>query len=212
MNGVFNDIHGNLVEFNYIAASGDHCNMVFPQGVQTGTTIWIYNNVIRHAGCAGGTSLFTLANATCPTCVAYQYNNVLYDMAVNSSEGIGSGGHTQTGLYYDYNNTVDVTHSNCFGNGEAPATKSTTHYGNNHCIGPLSIAMCANLGTTCIDDGGNLAQDEFTANAAGYTQAQTYAYSSIVVGSPTVGGGTNRTSLCSGNLASLCNDTTYAML
>src|SRR5262249_3683565 len=77
MNGSFNDIHGNLVEYNYTATSGDHCNMIFPQSNFTGTTMWVYNNVVRHGGysCAGST-LWPQGNANCPTCKTYVYNNV----------------------------------------------------------------------------------------------------------------------------------------
>ena len=207
MNGVFNDIHANLVEYNYVATSGDHCNMIFPQDLFSGTTIKIYNNVIRHAGCSGGTVLFTLANSSNTSAIAYQYNNVLYDNATASSEGIGSGGHNPTGVYYDYNNTVQASGSNCFGNGEAPNTKSVTNWENNHCISGL--APCIGTGTTCNDLGGNITQTLAAANSAGYNASQTYAYSPISSGSPTVGTGNNLTGSCSGALADLCADTTY---
>jgi len=214
MNGIFSDIHGNLVEYNYVAASGDHCNMIFPQDTFSGNVIVIYNNVIRHAGCSGGTSLFTLANSSNTSSVAYQYNNVLYDMGVNSSDGIGSGGHTATGVYYDYNNTVVTTASYCFGNGEAPATKSTTYYENNHCVTTIPPA-CIGTGTTCVDNGGNLLQTPAQADANTspqfdqVTASEVYAYSPAASTNSTVGHGNNLASMCSGSLAALCNDTTY---
>jgi len=218
-NGVVNDFHGNLVEYNYIATSGDHCNMVFPQNVYSGTTLWLYNNVVRDKQC--GTTVFTLANANNTNLVAYQYNNVLYDnQAAGGNDGLGSGGHDPTGIYYDYNNTV-VSTTNCFGNGEAPATKSTTNFENNHCVAPT---VCVSTGTTCKNLGGNLQQAIGTtcgqsptqtdancsANFDQYTASATYAYSPVASTNTTVGAGNNLTSLCSGNLAALCNDTTYA--
>lgn len=116
MNGLFTDIHGNLVDTNYISTSGDHCNMIFPQDTYPGSnTVLIYNNVIRNKTC--GTTLFTLANSSNTSAVAYQYNNVLYNNA-SGNDGVGSGGHDTTGVYYNYNNTV-VSLDNCFGNGEA---------------------------------------------------------------------------------------------
>jgi hypothetical protein len=209
MNGAFNDIHGNLIEHNYISTSGDHCNMIFPQGTFSGETIKIYNNVIRNKTC--GTTLFTLANSNDTNLIAYQYNNVLYDNA-SGNDGIGSGGHDPTGVYYDYNNTV-VSLDNCFGNGEAPATKSVTHYENNHCVAPT---VCVAAGTSCVDGGGNLQQTAAQANSNKsphydqYTDKQTYAYSPVAASNSTVGAGNNLSSMCSGNLAALCSDTAYA--
>jgi len=207
MNGVFNNIHGNLVEYNYTASSGDHCNMIFPQDVFTGNTLWVYNNVIRHGGytCAGST-LFTMGNSSCTTCTAYVYNNVLYDNEGDFDKGITIGSHTSTGTYYVYNNTVDTPGGYCMGNGESPP-RSTTYYANTHCISPNPI--CWNTGTTCNNNGGNLSETETQANNAGYTSSETYAYSPISSSSPTVGIGNNYTSMCSGNLAALCSDTSY---
>jgi hypothetical protein len=204
MNGVFNDVHGNLVEYNYISPSGDHCNMVFFQGLFTGNTAYIYNNIIRHTGC--GSTLYVLSNSSCTTCKAYVFNNVLYDTDV-SPEAITSGGHVPTGTYYFYNNTVAPPNNACMGNGEAPSTKSTTYYGNNHCIS--SGKICMGVGTTCKDDGGNLQQTVTQAASAGYNSSQTFAYSPTASNGPTVGTGINRTSLCSATLGALCNDTTY---
>ena len=59
-NGGFNDVHGNLIENNYISPSGDHCNMFFFQGPQ-GMQGWFYNNVVRHTGC--GSTLYMFSNS-----------------------------------------------------------------------------------------------------------------------------------------------------
>src|SRR4029077_13541337 len=96
MNGVFNDVHGNLVEHNYIASSGDHCNMIFVQGVFNGNTLMAYNNVVAHSGCAGST-LWLMGNSTCSSCTTYAYNNVIFDDGSDFDHGITIGAHPDLG-------------------------------------------------------------------------------------------------------------------
>jgi len=214
MNGQFRAIYGNVVENNYVSVSGDHCNMVRVGGITSGQTLWIYNNIIRHAGCSGGSNLYALADSFNPSATVYEYNNILYDNENSFDKGITIGGHQQTGVYYVYNNTLVALTGSCLGNGEAPSTKSTVHYGNNHCISPNAI--CLATGTTCVNDGGNLLQtaSQASANIAShfdqYTPSETYAYSPVAATNSTVVVGTNLASLCSGNVAALCSDTTYA--
>src|SRR5262249_20707628 len=108
-----------------------------------------------------------------------------------------------------YNNTVDTgggAGGSCVGNGES-SPRSTTHYRNNHCI--AASVICEATGTTCTNDGNNLAQTESQANAAGYMPNQTYAYSPTSASSPTVLGGINLAVSCIGNLGALCNDISY---
>src|SRR5579883_607678 len=205
MNGVFNVIDGNLIEYNYVSTSGDHCNMMFPQDAFTGSVLVVSNNVVRHAGCAGGSTIFTMGNSNCTTCTAYVYNNVIYDTAIDFDPGITIGSHVATGTYYVYNNTVESGGAPCMGNGETPP-RSTANFANNHCIN--SSTLCNGTGTTCNNLGGNLAQTLAQANSAGYTASQLYAYSPTASNSPTVGIGTNRTASCSGNVAGLCSDAT----
>jgi hypothetical protein len=212
INGVATDFHGNLVENNYTSASGDHCNEVRITGAQTGNTVYIYNNVIRNGNCSGGMTIYSLADTNNTTSVEYVYNNVIYNN-VGEQGGIVSGGHLPTGTYYTFNNTIDNPPGYCIGNGET-TTSSTTHYANNHCIS--SGVFCQNAGTNCINDGGNLQQTEGQASANvgvhfdQYKSSETYAYSPVVSTNSTVGGGVNLTSYCSGNVAALCSDTTYA--
>ena len=209
MNGGFHDVHGNLVEYNYISTSGDHCNMVFIQGPSQGTTTYAYNNVVRHSGCAGGSTLWLLGNANCSSCVTYAYNNVIYDTSGDFDPvGIVIGNHpgNPTGTFYIYNNTIEAGGNDAMGNGESPA-QATVNYSNNHFINVSS--PCLALGITCTNTGTDLTQTMVSANAAGYAASETYAYSPISISSPTVEKGTNLTSLCSGNLAALCNDAAY---
>lgn len=205
-NGGFNDVHGNLIENNFISPSGDHCNMFFFQG-PVATDGWFYNNIMRHTGC--GSTLFMFSNSSCTNCTGYVYNNIFYDTDV-SPEAITSGGHVATFQYVVYNNTIVANH--CMGNGDSGgggASKSTTHYENNQCI--TGGLFCDGTGTTCVNDGGNLQQTAAVATAVGYTSSQTpYVYAPTSAGSPTVGAGTNLTASCSGNLAALCSDIAYA--
>jgi hypothetical protein len=216
MNGLFNDVHGNLVEHNYVSTSGDHCNMVFVQAVFTGTKLSMYNNVVRNAGCAGGMTFWMLGNTGCSGCTSYAYNNLIYGNGMDSDKGISIGSHPSdgtTGTYYIYNNTIDPEGGSCMGNGE-PSPRSTTHYANNHCIN--SSTICDGTGTTCSNDGGNLTQTLAQASADSsphldqYTSSETYPFSPIASTNSTVGAATNLTALCSGNLAALCNDSSYA--
>jgi hypothetical protein len=210
MNGGFHDVHGNLVEYNYISTSGDHCNMVFIQGPSSGTTTYVYNNIIRHSGCGGGSTLWLLGNANCSSCVTYAYNNVIYDTAGDFDPvdmPIGNHPGNPTGTFYLYNNTLEAGGADAMGNGETPP-RATVSYSNNHFINVNS--PCLATGVTCTNSGTNVTQTAGQAATAGYTSSQTYAYSPTSSSSPTVGAGSNLTSLCSGNLVTLCSDTTYA--
>ena len=208
MNGAFNVIDGNIVEYNYISTSGDHCNLIFPQNVFTGSTLIVSNNIIRNEGCGGGSTLFTMGNSGCANCTSYVYNNVIYSNGSSFDPGITIGSHPangSAGTFYVYNNTVNAEGAFCMGNGE-PSPRSTTYLANNHCI---NGTLCDGRGTTCNDLGGNLLMTAAQATAAGYTSSQTYAFSPTSANSPTVGLGINFTSISSGNVTALDSDTTY---
>jgi len=211
MNGIFNVIDGNLVEYNNLSTTGDHCNMIYPQGVFSGTVIQVSNNVVRHSVCSGGTTIFMLANSANPSYVAYAFNNVLYDNEVNSDKGFSIGGPSTNGTFYYYNNTVVTATGACMQNGSAGT--GTAHYGNFHCISPT---ICNFVNGSCINDGGNVQQTAAQADSDSsprfdqYTASETYAYSPVASTNSTVGVGTDFTSSCSGVFASLCtSDSTY---
>lgn len=210
MNGVFNDVHGNLVEHNYVSVTGDHCNMIFVQAPFSASGgIRMYNNVVRHASCSGGMTFWMLGNTGCSNCTSYAYNNVIYDNGPDSDKGISIGSHPAqgtTGTYYIYNNTIESGGGFCIGNGEA-SPRSTTHYSNNHCIN--SSTICNGAGTTCVNDGNNLVQTLAQASSTGYAANQSFAYSPTSASSPTVGTGIRHDSFCSGSMAALCSDSTY---
>jgi len=197
-NGVFNSVHDNLIENNYVAADGDHCNMMNVQAPMSGTTAYAYNNVIRHAGCSGGVVMFILSNTTCSNCSTYEFNNILYDNDISSGGGPGNGTHTPTGIYYDFNNTAQTEAAPCAGNGD-PLNNTglaTSDYGNFHCISSQAT-LCLTTSAVCNNQGGNLQQTLSAANSAGYTSSEAYAYFPSASSSPTVGAGTNNSSLCS---------------
>lgn len=212
MNGVFNVIDGNLVEYNYVSASGDHCNMIFPQGIFSGNILQISNNVVRHAQCNGGTTIFVMANSSCTACTSYIFNNLLYDNEVDSDKGFSIGGPNANGNFYYYNNTVVTAGGYCMQNGSQGT--GTAYYANFHCISPQPI--CNFLNGTCNNNGGNLSQTAAQADANTsphfdqYTATETYAYSPVASTNSTVGGGSNLATSCSGAMATLCSDASYA--
>jgi hypothetical protein len=213
------DVHGNLIQNIVFSYAGDHCDGIFMFSAMKGTTQYLYNNVFHTtvAGCVMMWDATTIGTNSCPACIGYIFNNVGYDIANNSGGGVAVGYHPpplgspNTGTYYVYNNTFDLgsSGSSCTGNGETRAApNSVTHYSNNHCINSSGL-ICNTSGTTCKNAGTNLSQTEGQAKAAGYTSTQQHAYSPTSSSSPTVGKGTNYTSLCS-TIPDICNDTSYA--
>jgi hypothetical protein len=219
LNGSFKHVHGNLIENNVDAqtGSGDHCNMVRIGGITGGepSTLWVYNNIVRNAGCMGGSNLYAIADDTCTSCVTYVYNNILYNNPLSFDPAVTIGGHQNSGTYWYWNNTIQST-GPCFTNGDTNAQGEIAHYQNNHCIQPSGSVICSIAVGSCINDGGNLTQTAAQADANNsphfdqYTASETYAYSPVASTNSTVGAGNNLTSSCIGNLAALCSDMAYA--
>lgn len=214
-NGIRGDhsiVSGNLVENVVNCFSGDHSNLIFVFGPFNGSTsLWMYNNVVRNlTASAQGSEVFWMnGNAGCASCTSYAYNNVIYNNGGGGSgRGIDIGGHPGNtyGTYNIFNNTIETTGGACMGNGEG-GPRSTTNIRNNHCIS--SSTLCDGAGTTCNNQGNNLSQTLVQANGQGYNSGQVYAYSPTDVADSTVNAGGNLTASCSGNVAALCNDTTY---
>jgi hypothetical protein len=203
--------HDNLLEHvgpSY--TSGKHTNMFYVTSGPSNGTI-VYNNIFRHIPdaqtvviqidpCNGGTDLF--------------YNNLVYDtpgsnvvnIAVNDVCAAWSGS-----SFKMFNNTVQSGAGPCTSIGK-PGTSSPSFASqiveNNHCINDAGVVYTTSLGTNPTSTTNTL-QTTAAATAAGYTSSQTYAYSPTSAGSTTVGVGTDLTASCSGDLAVLCNDTTY---
>ena len=202
-NGNFTDFHGNLVEDNYVSASGDHCNMLLDGDRLTGTHFLAYNNIFdqKLSFCSGGATLWVLAltSGTCGSCVSYVFNNVIYDTSNNfAPQGIVVAGHQAAGnigTVYIFNNTIQPDNGFCMGSGEVGASLANVHFANNHCV-TSEVGICQNAEVTCIDDGGNLKVTTANANAAGYSDAQTYAFSPTKANGPTVGTGISGQTYC----------------
>jgi len=208
LNGRFTNVHGNLIEYNFVSPSGDHCNLVFVQDIFSGTTLLAYNNIIRHAGCSGGSTLW-LVGASGQT--TYAYNNIIYDVGQSfAPKCIVLGDHPiegDQGTFYIYNNFCEAAASYAIGNGEL-SPRATANFNNNHFVNVGTV--CDNRGVTCVDGGENLVQTTAEANASGYTSSQSpYVYAPSSGSSPTVGIGENLTASCSGSVVSLCSDILY---
>ena len=200
-------VNGNLCENTLTSVTGDHCNGIFTFGPQSGTTIYVYNNIVRKVGCSGGVNFWLTGNGSCPTCTSYGFNNIIEASVVSGNPfNVGKDPYA-TGTHNVFNNTVStLNNSYCFGNGSSGAS-STTNYGNNHSIN--TTVVCLNTGTTCVNKGGNISQTLSVANAQGYSNTQTEWYSPTLNTNATVGAGVNQAALCVGSVVPLCTSTAY---
>jgi hypothetical protein len=217
LHGHVNDVHGNNFG-NFILdthpGGGDHANAIV-NNLYNGTVGLIYNNVVHDDTLASGMEDIWICGAGTGNCAGdtfWVFGNVTY----NLGRGIDVGDHppASAGTINLYNNTIGDNSSYCIGNGETPP-RSTVNYANNHCI-INSGSFCNATGITCNNLGSNLQQTTAQADANSspkfdqYKASETYAYTPVATTNSTVGAGQNATSFCSGNVAALCNDTTYA--
>jgi hypothetical protein len=212
--GIHTYVYSNLCEYIVIEGwpNADHANGISIFSQFAGTSMWVYNNVVRHttASAVGSETMWlhSLGDATGNT--TYVYNNILYD----NGRGIDIGDHppASSGTSYFYNNTVEGGGNHCFGNGES-SPRGTLNYENDHCIN-VGVT-CDSTGVTCSNLGGTLTQTTAQADANTsphfdqYTASETDAYSPVASTTSTVGAGINLTSSCAGSLAALCSSTTY---
>lgn len=207
------NFNNNLIENAVTSIDGDHCNLMFVFGPASGSTLYVYNNVVRKMICSGGVNFWLNGNNGCSGCITNAYNNII-DASAASGNVFNIGGHPSagnTGTYYINDNTITINNGGtCMGNGEAPP-RSTTNFANNHCVG--GSKLCDGTGTTCNNAGGNLLQSMSTANGQGYTSAESEEYSPITTCTPstcsTVQAGINLSSSCSGNVTALCTSMAY---
>jgi hypothetical protein len=208
------NVNNNIIEDSVDSIDGDHCNGIFTFGPQSGTTLYVYNNVTRKMQCSGGVNFWLVGNSGgCAGCSSYAYNNII-DASAVSGNVFNIGGHPSdgnTGTYTVYNNTIIANNGgSCMGNGEA-SPRSITNFENNQCIG--GSTLCDATGTTCNNLGGNILQTISVANGQGYTLTESLEYSpaSGCTSSTcsTLQAGVNLKASCSGNMASLCNAITY---
>ena len=172
------NVNNNIVQNAVTSADGDHCNGIFTFGPQTGTTLYVYNNITRGMQCSGGVNFWLVGNSGgCVGCTSFAYNNII-DASSASGNVFNIGGHPSdgnTGTYTVENNTIIANNGGtCMGNGES-SPRSTTNFANNHCINGSII--CDGTGTTCNNLGGNLLQTMSTANKQGYSASELEEYS-----------------------------------
>ena len=226
INGLFNQVSGNLIEYVLVGNSGDHCNMTNFQGILNGSTGYAFNNVYRHMECSGGLILWLSGNTADGSATYYAFGNVFYDVSSGSSQRITTCTHpsqgSACGTYYIFNNTDSASGGQLAGNGES-SPRGTVYLANNHIIG--SDTLCENLGVTCTDRGNELYQCAGTGSGCAaqnvsaafnqYADTQVpYADAPVASTNSTVGAGQNASSTlslpCSGTLTALCSDTAYA--
>jgi hypothetical protein len=210
--------HDNLYEFFF---ENGHSNVQESQnGCDVSPISAIYNNVYRQLDKSGATGSIGLWPAPPAGATDYIFNNVMYATGNMQYFNMGSSG-ASYGNETVFNNTFQTDFSqNIYSCGNYLTGIVTSI--NNHFITDnatyLNNPTCnGRLGTSTPF----LFTNNSTANASGYTNAQTYAYSPINGSAPTVGQGTNQQSFCATMLASTdaliqkagldCkSDTTYA--
>jgi hypothetical protein len=226
VNGLFNQVSGNLIEYVLVGNSGDHCNMTNFQGILNGSAGYAFNNVYRHMECDGGLILWLSGNTAVGDATYYAFGNVFYDVDNGSSQRITTCTHpdqgSACGTYYVFNNTDSGSGGQLTGNGEA-SPRGTVNLANNHIIG--GDTLCEDLGVTCHDHGNELLECAGTASGCAdqdvapafnqYADSQIpYADAPVASTNSTVGAGQNASTTlglaCTGTLTALCSDTTYA--
>src|ERR1700674_823249 len=146
--------------------------------------VWLWNNVAW----IGSTSSppipfqFDTVSAFNGSCEVHMYNNTIY---------AGSGQQCAP--------TVNR------GNGPL----SVLDVQNHHCITDRSPTMDFTLNATTYTNANNTNMGTATAIGQGYNASETYAYSPTLITNSTVGAGANLSTLVTGSLSSLQNDTTY---
>ena len=200
-------VHDNLYEYFF---ENGHSNALESINDPGNTTI--YNNVFRHMETTGGTGGVLLWMEPPVSSTTYIFNNLFYDIGSMEFNNIGQSG-SSTGSYVYLNNTFQTSVSQAIMRCEY-LTGGTFSDINNHYVtnSGVYISGCTPNTLTTPKTMTNSA-----ATSAGYTSAETYAYSPPTGGSATVGAGTNKQSLCTtisginSAAGTACgSDTTYA--
>ena len=193
--------HDNL--FTNIYGPGDgqaHGNLFEDLGEATGTNA-VYNNVFQHV-CLAGTCPSGLVGIwlTPPTGTSlYFFNNLVFDSNIGTSNYFNVGANDRNiGPHIVFNNTFEQPNAtytiiSCsFAGFTFPLTLVNNHYITDN-ASPYA-SSCA--GQETAPPLTEIAMTHSAATGYGYTGAQTYAFSPITSGLPTVGTGTNKQSFC----------------
>jgi hypothetical protein len=167
-------------------------------------TFYIHDNVIHDV--YGETMMTGNNNET-----DYIWNNVLYNLTgANSFHFPQNNGQAAVAIHYWNNTIVPTSGGNCLIQAFDSGTMGTVDFQNNHCIttaaavnGAISIVSIVNINN-------NVLETPTQASGQGFTSTETYAYSATTANSSTLTSGVNLSGNCSGILASLCSDTSYA--
>ena len=176
----------------------------------------MYNNLFQNSPTLG----IVIAVSTEATFTSYIWNNVVWNVIDNSNIlafFYPAGGMTG-GTFYVFNNTMEggVDGSNpgslmvgCLAN------QTLCYYQNNFFISSANQAANCALSVTCTYAANNIAKSQALANAAGYSGASTYPFSSTLSNGFTVGAGQNLTNASPGCgtsvLTTLCTDSTVGV-
>lgn len=221
---------GNVVEYMRLSTNaGAHTNGIECLDTLTANNVSLfYNNVLRHwsnpnSKTPGGRSTIGLGIEFSPPSgsTSYFFNNIAYDTLQNVWLGMPSGTtgcQSSCGSAVIFNNSSDGgpswNHSYAPVN-PCPAIFASCTFKNNHWITNNASQFGGACGSNCTVTK-DLLETVARANAAGYTENQTYAFAPIAAKSPTVGAGAGIASFCSAlgaaNAAAgaACqNDTTY---
>jgi hypothetical protein len=211
--------HDNLVEYIVPCFTGNcHQNAMFHFGPAYASSIFMYNNVIRHTTWSGGVPKMWLSGNNANTATGYAFNNVIFDNAVGNLLNLGGHNAVNYGTWYYFNNTVgcgtDSAQGICTGDDPAAGETFTVHFINNHWLTSTPAIDCTSASCPETTD---RTQTVSAANGQGYNSSQTYAFSPASGSGSTVGTGTNEQSLCAtinalnATAGAACkNDTGYA--
>ncbi len=213
-------------------ANNKHADEVIIGGVTTSSTpaatYYIHDNVFAKNGQSG----YSTGSGTGDECESlmignwnetdYVYNNVFYDLYGNGPVSPQSGSPTIAGAYY-WNNSIEpgtnaAGGEQCFRFEGGSTTYNQLSIQNNLCV-TTSGAVYGNTGATikssAIDHNVVLSPSQIRSRGryAGdfaVPGSNPFVWQPLKGSAHTTGAGTNLTSKCSGGLASLCSDTTYA--
>jgi hypothetical protein len=209
--------HDNLLEYKIISYNvGPSHGNTYEENSESAAvgTNYVYNNVLRHNQNGSDSGDVNFWPAIPPGLTEWIFNNVFYD---DNNCLTGSGGNfflLQTATS-GTNGTARIA-NNTLANGNCQIHPSNIALNvsaqNNHFITLQSLNFTSQFqnstSSPLTDQGGHVYMTPTTATSQGYVSSNSYAPTSG--SNSTVGTGNNLTSSCSGELAPLCSDTTYA--
>lgn len=206
-------LSGNNI-YHITASAAGHINFIetLPEVPATASATYVIHDNALHDQIASGVEPMFIGNQNETD---YVFNNIIWN---TGNPETGCGNCTAAAAVVFYNNTiVPISGSYCFAMGHpTPITNLTIR--NNHCISNVAgsyngtgvdPALVAEATSSTVDST-NILQGTSSAASQGYGSSETYVYSPSNGSVATIGAGTNLTSVATGNLVALANDTNYA--